>query len=84
MPSPRGGNGLPPTFTRPVLLAGVCMIQGERGPERTLSPDGGEGRVRGAETQAFQPLIQSRSLEPAGFIAVLVETTSMGLMVTKS
>src|SRR6266545_6903505 len=24
----RGGNGLPPTFTRPVLLAGVCMIQG--------------------------------------------------------
>ena len=34
--------------------------------------------------QTFQPLIQSRSLEPAGFIAVLVETISMGLMVTKS
>ncbi len=34
--------------------------------------------------QIFQPLIHSRSLEPAGFMAVLVETTSMGLMVTKS
>jgi hypothetical protein len=32
----------------------------------------------------FQLLIHSRSLEPAGFMAVLVETTSMGLMVTKS
>ena len=46
-------------------------------------PRRGEGRV-GAATQIFQELIQSRSLEPAGFIAVLVETTSTGLMVTKS
>src|SRR5207249_10538098 len=34
--------------------------------------------------QTFQPLIQSKSFEPAGFIACLVETISIGLMVTKS
>src|SRR6266540_983461 len=36
------------------------------------------------DRQIFQPLIQSRSLVPAGFIARLVETTSIGSMVTKS
>src|SRR5215467_3077751 len=45
-----------------------------------------ESYRRGARRadQIFQLLIHSRSLEPAGFIAVLVDTTSIGLMVTKS
>jgi hypothetical protein len=34
--------------------------------------------------QIFQPAIQSISLEPAGFMPCLVETTSSGLIVTKS
>ena len=34
--------------------------------------------------QIFQESIHSKSLVPAGFMASLVETTSMGLMVTKS
>src|SRR6266508_3270612 len=51
----RGGNGLPPTFTRPVLLAGVCMIQGGRcGFWSTLAPGGGEGRVRGRGGKLIQ------------------------------
>src|SRR5262245_15047738 len=41
-------------------------------------------RYEGRAVQIFQLLIHSRSLEPAGFIAVLVDTTSIGLMVTKS
>ena len=41
---------------------------------------GSEGRA----VQIFQLLIHSMSLEPAGFIATFVDTTSMGLMVTKS
>jgi hypothetical protein len=34
--------------------------------------------------QIFQELIQSKSFVPGGFIACLVETTSTGLIVTKS
>ena len=34
--------------------------------------------------QIFQESIHSKSFVPAGFMACLVETTSMGLMVTKS
>jgi hypothetical protein len=32
----------------------------------------------------FQPLIHSKSFDPAGFIACFVETISMGSIVTKS
>ena len=43
------------------------------------------GPARHIQTRySFQLLIQSRSLAPAGFMAVLVDMTSMGLMVTKS
>jgi hypothetical protein len=55
-------------------------------PHPALSPEG-----RGQEwgdglpgDQIFQPAIQSISLEPAGFMPCLVETTSSGLTVTKS
>ncbi len=62
--------------------------------KNTLSPTRGRGEGEGEgrpgdsacwnQRYTFQPLIHSSSFEPAGFIAVLVETTSMGLMVTKS
>ena len=32
----------------------------------------------------FQPLIHSKSFDPAGFIACLVDTTSIGSIVAKS
>jgi hypothetical protein len=53
---------------------------------RTGEADG-ERRDEGAAVQPdqiFQPAIQSISLEPAGFMPCLVETTSSGLIVTKS
>src|SRR5262249_41396877 len=61
------------------------LPRGER-ELRCPSPLWGEGRVRGRGRpgQIFQLLIHSISLEPAGFMAVLVDTTSIGLMVTKS
>ena len=41
------------------------------------------GATRG-RGYAFQLAIQSRSFAPAGFIACLVDTTSMGVIVAKS
>ncbi len=52
----------------------------ERRDERNRQP----GDERSALDQIFQPLIQSKSFAPAGFIACFVDTVSTGLMVTKS
>ena len=46
--------------------------------------DAAQQDADGARDQIFQLSIQGRSLAPAGFMAVLVDTTSIGSMVTKS
>src|SRR4029453_12031209 len=75
---PEGPRG--PEDAEPMDAARLGESGGRGGEKRTPRPPG----KRPGGYKIFQEPIQSMSFAPAGFMPCLVETTSIGSMVTKS